>query len=151
MELKQRIVEDSKSAMKARDTARLSALRLLSAAIKQKEIDERVTLDDVGVIQVVEKLIKQRKDSAAQYAAAGRQDLAAAEQFEIEVLSAYLPQPLAPAELAALVAAAVAETGARSPADMGKVMAAIKPKLAGRADMAEVSRLVKDRLAALSR
>lgn len=149
MDLKQRIGEDIKHAMKAREAQRLSALRLLSAAIKQKEIDERVTLDDAGVLAVIEKLIKQRKDSLAQYEAAGRQDLAAAERFEIEVLSAYLPQPYSAEEIAQAVDHAIAETGARSPADMGKVMAVVKPRLSGRADMAEVSKLVKSRLSQL--
>ncbi|MCX7896885.1 MAG: GatB/YqeY domain-containing protein [Rhodocyclaceae bacterium] len=143
MDLKQRIGEDIKAAMKARESARLSALRLLSAAIKQKEVDERIALDDAGVLAVVEKLIKQRKDALAQYEAAGRADLAAAERFEIEVLSAYLPQPLSPHEIEALIADTLAEVGAQGLADMGKAMAALKPKLAGRADMAVVSQMVK--------
>jgi len=146
MSLKQRINEDMKTALKAKETARLGAIRLLLAAIKQKEVDERVELDDAGVIAVIEKLLKQRKDSIAQYEAARRQDLADAEKFEAEVLSAYMPKALAPDEVAAVVAQAVAAADAKTPADMGKVMALIKPQLAGRADMGEVSKLVKAKL-----
>ncbi len=146
MTLKQRINEDMKAALKAKDSARLSAIRLLMAAIKQKEIDERIELDDAGVISVIEKMLKQRRDAIAQYEAAKRQDLADAEKFEVEVLSGYLPQPLSKEEIAALIARAIAETGAKSPAEMGKVIAFLKPQLAGRADMSEVSRLVKTRL-----
>ena len=142
-----RILEDMKTAMKAKDSARLSAIRLLLAAVKQKEVDERVELDDNAVIAVIEKLTKQRKDSVAQYEAAGRQELAAAEQFEIAVLAAYLPEKMSAADTAAAVAAAVAETGAKGPADMGKLMAVLKPRLAGKADMADVSKLVKAALA----
>ena len=116
------------------------------AAVKQREVDERITLDDAAVISVVEKLTKQRKDSAAQYEAAGRMDLAEAEKFEITVLAAYLPEKMGADELAAAVDAAIAETGAKAPSDMGKLMAALKPRLAGKADMAEVSKLVKARL-----
>jgi len=147
MSLKTRITEDMKAAMKARESARLGAIRLLLAAIKQKEVDERGELDDAAVIAVIEKLTKQRKDSVAQYEAAGRQELADAEQFEIAVLAAYLPEKMSAADTAAAVAAAVAETGAAGPADMGKVMAVLKPRLAGKADMAEVSKLVKAALA----
>jgi hypothetical protein len=147
MTLKARITEDMKTAMKAKETARLSAIRLLLAALKQKEVDERVELDDAAVVAIIEKLTKQRKDSATQYAAAGRPELAAAEQFEIAVLAAYLPEKMSAAETAAAVAAAVAETGAKGPADMGKLMAVLKPRLAGKADMAEVSKLVKSALA----
>ena len=151
MSLKARITEDMKTAMKARETAKLSAIRLLLAAVKQKEVDERVELDDNAVIAVIEKLTKQRKDSVTQYEAAGRQELADAEKFEISVLGAYLPEKMSAADTAAAVAAAVAETGAKGeklgPADMGKLMAVLKPRLAGQADMADVSPLVKAALA----
>ncbi len=143
MTLKERITEDMKTAMRAKDTARLSAVRLLLAAIKQREVDERIQLDDAAVTAVIEKLLKQRKDSAAQYEAANRMDLADQEKFEIGVLSAYLPQPLSAEEVAALVKQALAETGAVSAKDMGKVMAWLKPRLAGRADMTAVSGQVK--------
>jgi len=143
MSLKVRINEDMKAAMKAKETARLGAIRLLMAAMKQKEVDERIELDDAGVVAVIEKMLKQRRDSIAQYEAARRQDLADAEKFEVEVLSAYMPAGLSAAEVGAIVAAAVAESGAKGPADMGKVMALVKPKIAGRADMGEVSKLVK--------
>ncbi|MDR0577925.1 MAG: GatB/YqeY domain-containing protein [Candidatus Accumulibacter sp.] len=148
MNLKERINEDMKAALRARETARLGAIRLLLAAVRQKEIDERVTLDDAAVLAVVDKMLKQRRDSIAQYRAAGRQDLVDAEQFEADVLKAYLPAGLSDAEIDAAISTAVAETGAKGPGDMGKVMAALKPRLAGRADMAEVSARVK---AALSR
>jgi uncharacterized protein YqeY len=147
MSLKERINEDMKAAMKAKETARLSAIRLLLAAVKQKEVDERIALDDAAVVAVVEKLTKQRKDSVTQYEAAGRQDLADAEKFEISVLAAYLPEKMSAEETAAAVDAAVTETGAKGPADMGKLMGVLKPRLAGKADMAEVSKLVKARLA----
>jgi uncharacterized protein YqeY len=147
MTLKARITEDMKTAMKARETARLGAIRLLLAAIKQKEVDERSELDDAAVAAVIEKLVKQRKDSIAQYEAAGRQELVDAEKAEIIVLSAYLPEKMGSDEVAAAIAAAVAETGAKGPADMGKLMGVLKPRLAGKADMAEVSRLVKAALA----
>jgi uncharacterized protein YqeY len=143
MSLKTRITDDMKTAMKAKDAPRLGAIRLLLAAIKQKEVDERCELDDAAVIAVVEKLTKQRKDSVTQYEAAGRQDLADAEKFEITVLAAYLPEKMGNAEIAAAVAAAVAETGAKGAADMGKLMAVLKPRLAGKADMGEVSKQVK--------
>ena len=147
MSLKARITEDMKSAMKAKETARLATIRLLLAAIKQKEVDERIELDDAAVNAVIEKLVKQRKDSVTQYEAAGRQDLADAEKAEITVLSAYLPEKMSNEEIAAAVAAAVAQTGASGAADMGKLMAVLKPQLAGKADMAEVSKLVKAALA----
>jgi uncharacterized protein YqeY len=146
MSLKTRINDDMKTAMKARDASRLAAIRLLMAAMKQKEVDERVDLDDVGVIAVIEKMIKQRKDSIAQYETAKRQDLADAEKFEVEVLSGYMPQALSADEVAIIVAAAMAESGARSPAEMGKVVALVKPRVAGRADMGEVSKLIRARL-----
>jgi uncharacterized protein len=146
MSLKQQITDDMKNAMRAKDSTRLGAIRLLLAAMKQREVDERIELDDAAVVAIVEKLLKQRKDSFSQYQAAGRQDLADQEAFEIEVLTAYMPQQLAAEEVAALVRQAVAETGATSPRDMGKVMAWLKPKLAGRADMNAVSGLVKGAL-----
>lgn len=148
MTLKARINEDVKAAMRARDAKTLGALRLLLAAIKQKEVDERITLDDDAIVAVIGKMLKQRRDSITQYAAAGRKDLADAEQFESELLSAYLPASLSTEELVEVVSHAIAETGAASPADMGKVMAQLRPGLAGRADMSEVSRLVKMRLVA---
>jgi len=147
MALRERLNEDMKAAMKARDPQRLGAVRLALAAVKQREIDERVTLDDAGVIAVIEKMIKQRKDSIAQYEKAARQDLADKEKFEISVIEAYLPQQLSQAEIDAIVAEAVQSTGAKGPQDMGKVMGVVKPKLAGRADMGRVSALVKARLA----
>jgi uncharacterized protein YqeY len=143
MTLKERITEDMKTALRAKDSARLAAIRLLLAAMKQKEVDERVELDDAAVTAVIEKLLKQRKDSAAQYEAANRQDLADQEKFEIGVLSAYMPQPFSAEQVAGLVQQAVAETGAAGAKDMGKVMAWLKPKLAGRADMTTVSAQVK--------
>jgi uncharacterized protein YqeY len=147
MSLKQQLSEDMKGALRAKETARLSALRLLLSAVRQKEIDERIELDDVGFVAVVEKLIKQRKDSVAQYLAAARQDLADKEQAEIEVLTAYMPQPYSEEELAALIQTALAETGAVAAKDMGKVMAWLKPRLAGRADMGTVSARIKSALA----
>ncbi len=148
MTLKERISEDMKAAMKAKETARLAAIRLLLAAIKQKEVDEQVTLEDAAIAAVIDKMLKQRKDSITQYEAAGRQDLVDAEKAEVEVLSAYKPAGLSEAEVAAAVAKAVADSGAAGAADMGKVMAILKPLLAGKADMAEVSKLVKARLSA---
>lgn len=147
MSLKARINEDMKAAMKARETARLGAIRLLLAAIKQREIDDRVELDDAGVLGVIDKMLKQRRDSISQYEAAGRQDLADAEKFEVAVLSGYMPQALSSDEIQAAVAGAVAASGATGMQDMGKVMAVLKPKLAGRADMSQVSSLVKAALA----
>ena len=147
MTLKERITEDMKAAMRAGETGKRDAIRLLLAAIKQKEVDERIVLDDAAVFAVIDKMLKQRRDSITQYEAAGRQDLADAEKFEAELLTAYMPAGLSAEEVAAAVASAVAETGATGPGDMGKVMAVLKPKLAGRADMSEVSRLVKAALA----
>ena len=147
MSLKVRITEDMKLAMKAKETARLGAIRLLLAAIKQREVDERIELDDAQVIAVIEKMLKQRKDSITQYEAAKRQDLADAEKFEVEVLTAYMPQAMSAEDVAAIIAKAVADSGAQAPADMGKVMALVKPQIAGRADMGEVSKLVKAMLA----
>jgi uncharacterized protein YqeY len=147
MTLKDRITEDMKQAMRAKDAQRLSCLRLLLAAIKQREVDERIVLDDAQVLSVIEKMIKQRQESVAQYEKGGRQDLADAEKFEIEVLKTYLPEPLSEQEVQNLIEATLAETGASSPADMGRVMNALRQKLAGRADMGKVSALVKARLA----
>ena len=146
MSLKDRITDDMKTAMKAKEAARLGAIRLLLAAIKQKEVDERIQLDDTQVTTVIEKMLKQRKDSISQYEAAGRQDLADAEKFEAGILSAYMPQAMSADEVAAIVAQAMADSGAQAPADMGKVMALVKPQIAGRADMGEVSKLVKAKL-----
>jgi hypothetical protein len=148
MTLKERVTEDMKAAMRARDAARLSAVRLLLAAMKQKEVDERVELADADVLGIIEKMVKQRRESIAQYEKAARQDLADQEKFEIGVLSAYLPQQLGEAEVAQAVAAAVAESGAAGVKDMGKVMALLKPRLAGRADMGKISALVKAKLGA---
>jgi len=147
MSLKARITDDMKTAMRAREAARLGTIRLLLAAIKQKEIDERIELDDAAVSSIVEKLIKQRRDSISQFQAAGRDDLVAAEQAELVILQAYLPEQLSVAEVEAAVAAAIAESGAASAKDMGKVMGLLKPRLAGRADMGQVSALIKARLA----
>jgi len=147
MSLRERINEDMKAAMKAKELAKLGAIRLLLAAVKQMEVDERITLDDAAVIAVAEKLTKQRKDSAAQYEAAGRMDLAEGEKFEIAVLAAYLPEKMNADKIAAAVDAVITETGAKAPSDMGKLMAVLKPRLAGKADMAEVSKLVKAKLA----
>jgi hypothetical protein len=147
MSLKARITDDMKAAMRAKEAARLGTIRLLLAAIKQREVDERTELDDAAIGGVVEKLIKQRKDSICQFEAAGRSDLVAAEQAELAVLQAYLPEQFSAAEVEAAVAAAIAEAGAASPKDMGKVMGLLKPRLAGRADMAQVSALIKAQLA----
>jgi uncharacterized protein len=147
MPLREQLNEDIKTAMKARQPDRLGTLRLMLSAIKQREVDERITLDDAGVVSVVEKMIKQRRESIAQYEKAARQDLADKEKFEIGVLEAYLPQQLSQAEIEAIVLEAVASTGAKSAADMGKVMGVVKPKVAGRADMGAVSALVKAKLA----
>ena len=146
MSLKVRINEDMKAAMRAKESARLSALRLLLGAVKQREIDERIELDDAAVLAVVDKMLKQRRDSVAQYEAAQRFDLANAERFEIDVLSAYKPAGLNADQIAAAVDEAIKATGASAAADMGKLMAVLKPQLAGKADMAEVSKLVKSRL-----
>ena len=146
MSLKAQITEDMKAAMRARDTARLSAIRLLLAAMKQREVDERIELSDADILAIIEKMLKQRRDSVTQYEAGGRQDLADVEKFEIGVLTGYMPQQLSDAEIAGEVAAAVAASGANAMQDMGKVMALLKPKLAGRADMAKVSSLVKAKL-----
>jgi uncharacterized protein YqeY len=141
--LKDRITEDMKNAMRAKDSERLGAIRLLLAACKQKEVDERVVLDDVAVISIVDKLIKQRKDSVAAYEQAARQDLADKETAEIKVLQAYLPQRLSAEEVMKEVQTIVAELGAKGPGDMGKVMGVVKTRLAGKADMGQVSAAVK--------
>jgi uncharacterized protein YqeY len=145
--LKATITEDMKAAMRAKDAQRLSAIRLLLAAIKQKEVDERKEMSDADVVAVIEKMLKQRRDSIEQYTKGGRQDLADNEQFEVTVLQGYMPQALSDAEVQAAVAAAIASTGAKGMADMGKAMAVLKPQLAGKADMGKVSALVKQKLA----
>jgi uncharacterized protein YqeY len=146
MTLKQRVQEDMKSAMRAKDAARLLVIRLLLAALKQKEVDERLELTDADVLGVIEKMLKQRRESIAQYEKAARQDLADQEKFEIGVLGGYLPQQMSEAEVAQAVAAAASEAGAGGLKDMGKVMALLKSRLAGRADMGKVSALVKAKL-----
>ena len=147
MTLKERINEDMKSAMRARQAERLSAIRMLMAAIKQREVDERIVADDPLIVGITDKLIKQRKDSLTQFEQAGRQDLADRERAEIETLSVYLPQQADAAEIEAAIEAALAQSGAVGPQDMGKVMAILKPALAGRADLSAVSAQVKARLA----
>lgn len=147
MTLKARITDDMKIAMKARDADRLATIRLLLAAMKQKEVDERIELGDADIIAVIDKMLKQRRDSVSQYDAANRQDLADRERFEMTVLSGYLPQALTDAEIDALIDAAVVSTGAAGMQDMGKVMGVLKGQMAGRADMAAVSARIKARLA----
>lgn len=147
MSLKEQITEDMKNAMRAKDAGRLGTIRLLQAAMKQKEVDERVTLDDAAVIAIVDKLIKQRKDSIAAFEGAGRQDLADKEKAEMAVLQAYLPARMSEAEIAQAVQAIVVEVGAKGPGDMGKVMGVVKTRLAGKADMGQVSAAVKSALA----
>ncbi len=147
MTLRQQLTEDMKTAMRAGDKHRLGVIRLMLAAVKQREVDERIELDDVQVLVTLEKMLKQRRDSVSQFDAAGREDLSAIERAEMQVIETYLPTKLDEAEIDALVAAAIASTGASSPRDMGKVVAAVKEKAAGRADMAIVSAKVKARLA----
>ena len=147
MTLKTRITEDMKNAMRAKETTRLSTIRMLLAAMKQREVDERIELTDTDVVAIIDKMIKQRRESIAAFDAGGRPELAAAERAEIELLQTYMPQPLPDAEIDALIATAVAGAGAGGMAAMGKVMAALKPQLAGRADMTLVSAKVKARLA----
>ena len=147
MSLKQRLTDDMKAAMKSGDKDSLGVIRLINAAIKQREVDERIELDDTAVIGVLDKMVKQRKDSVSQFEAHGREDLATIERAEILVIERYVPTKMGEAEIAAAIDAAVAETGAAGPADMGKLMAALKPKLAGQADMGLVSALVKKKLA----
>ena len=144
--LKAQIQSDMKTAMKAGDKTRLGVIRLILAAIKQREVDERIELDDSQVLAVLDKMVKQRRDSVAQYAAAGREDLAAVERFEIEVCQGYLPQPLSEAEVVALIESAIAVTGAAGMKDMSRVMAQLKPLVQGRVDMGAVSTLIKQRL-----
>jgi uncharacterized protein len=150
MSLKARLTEDMKTAMRGGDKERLGVIRLINAEIKQREVDERITLDDGQVLNVLEKMLKQRRDSFKQFDAAGRADLAAVERFEIDVVASYLPAAMDDSEVDAIIAASIAETGATSPKDMGKVIGLIRPKVAGRADMAKVSELVKARLASLT-
>ncbi|BEV73400.1 MULTISPECIES: GatB/YqeY domain-containing protein [unclassified Paludibacterium] len=147
MSLKARIQDDMKAAMKARETERLAAIRLLMAAMKQKEVDERIELDDAAILAVIDKMCKQLRDSISQYEAAGRMDLVEKERFELETLTTYLPQQLSEAEIDALIEAAVQQSGAASMQDMGKVMGLLKPQMAGRADMGAVSARIKARLA----
>mgnify|MGYP003582577914 FL=1 len=147
MSLKQRLTDDMKAAMKAGDKDSLGVIRLINAAIKQREVDERIELDDAAVLAVLDKMVKQRKDSVSQYEAAAREDLAAIERAEIVVIERYLPAKLDEASILAAIDAAIAQTGAAGPADMGKLMGVLKPQLAGQADMGQVSVLVKQRLA----
>ncbi|MCX2893097.1 GatB/YqeY domain-containing protein [Stenotrophomonas lactitubi] len=147
MSMKQQLAEDMKAAMKGGEKHKLGVIRLINAAIKQKEVDERIELDDTAVIAVLDKMVKQRKDSVSQFEAANREDLAEIERAEIVVIEAYLPAKMGEAEIVAAIQAAIAETGASSAADMGKLMGALKPKLAGQADMGLVSKLVKQQLA----
>ncbi len=146
MSLKQQISEDMKNAMRAKDSVRLGAIRLLQAAIKQREVDERIDLDDAAVVAVIEKMLKQRRDSIAAYESANRTDLADVEKFEVSVLQTYLPQQLTEEEIKVILEKVVTDTGAEGVKDMGKVMAAIKPLVAGKADMGKISGLIKVRL-----
>ena len=146
MTLKTQLTDDMKAAMKGGDKARLGVIRLINAAIKQKEVDERIELDDAQVLAVLEKMVKQRKDSISQYDAAGRDDLAAVERAEMAVIEHYLPAKMGEAEIVDAIDAAIRSTGASGPADMGKLMGVLKPALAGKADMGDVSKLVKQRL-----
>ncbi|PJK08789.1 glutamyl-tRNA amidotransferase [Lysobacteraceae bacterium NML95-0200] len=147
MSLKTRLVDDMKAAMKSGDKARLAVIRLINAAIKQKEVDERVELDDTAVLAVLEKMVKQRRDSISQYEAANREDLAQVERDELVIIDAYLPEKLGEDAINAAIEAAIAQTGATSPADIGKLMGVLKPQLAGQADMGLISKLIKARLA----
>jgi len=147
MSLKQQISDDMKSAMRAKETARLGTIRLLLSAMKQREVDERIELTDADIVAIIEKMIKQRRESITQFEAGGRQELADAEKAEIVVLQVYMPQQMSEAEVAAAVEEAIAASGAKSPQEMGKVIGLLKPKLAGRADMGKVSALVKAKLA----
>jgi uncharacterized protein YqeY len=146
LSIKDRLQEDIKAAMRAKEAERLTTLRLVTAAIKQKEVDERIVLDDAAVLSVLEKMIKQRKDSISQFAAGNRQDLVAKEQAELDILAAYMPEQMSEADLDAAIAAAIAESGASGPQAMGKAMALLKPRLAGKADMGQVSQRLKARL-----
>jgi uncharacterized protein YqeY len=149
MTLKAKLVEDMKTAMKSGERERLGVIRLINAAIKQREVDERIVLDDPAVLAILEKMLKQRRDSISQFEAAGRTDLADIEKFEVGVIQQYLPAQLSEAEVEAAVAAAISESGATSAKDMGKVMGLVKPKVAGRTDMGKLSEVVKAKLAAL--
>jgi len=146
MSLKQQISDDMKNAMRAKETARLGAIRLLLAAMKQREVDERIELTDADVVSIIEKMLKQRRDSISQYKTANRQDLVDVEEFEVSILQTYMPQQLSEAEIVSAIAEAIASTGAAGPQDMGKVMGVVKAKLAGRADMGKVSGLIKAQL-----
>ena len=146
MTLKQQLVDDMKAAMKSGDKVRLGVIRLINAAIKQREVDERIELDDPAVLAVLEKMVKQRRDSISQYDAAGRLDLSRIERDEMAIIEHYLPAKMGEAEVVDAIDLAMAESGATTPADMGKLMAVLKPRLAGRADMGDVSKLVKARL-----
>lgn len=148
MSLKARITEDMKNAMRAKDSARLGAIRLLQSAIKQREVDERIELDDMQVIEAIEKMLKQRRDSISQYEAANRHDLADVEKFEVTVLQEYLPLALTDDEVGAILEQVIAETGAAGIKDMSKVMTAVKPLVVGRADMGKISGFIKTRLSA---
>ena len=147
MSLKQRLTDDMKAAMKAGEKERLGTIRLMNAAIKQKEVDERIEVDDTQVLAILERMMKQRKDSVSQFEAANREDLAVIERAEMVIIEQYLPAKLGEAAVLAVIDAVIAEVGASGPADMGQVMGAVKPKLAGQADMGEVSKLIKQRLA----
>jgi len=147
MSLKNRITEEMKAAMRAREAARLSTIRLLLAAIKQREVDERIELADADIVNIIDRMIKQRRESIAAFDAGGRPDLSASERAEIELLQAYMPSPLTAAEVDAIIEVALAQAGAPGPAAMGRVMSALRPQLAGRADMTEVAAKVKARLA----
>jgi hypothetical protein len=144
--LKAQITEDMKAAMRAKETARLGAIRLLLSAMKQREVDERIELTDADVVSIIEKMLKQRRDSISQYKTANRQDLVDVEEFEVSILQTYMPQQLSEAEIVSAIAEAIASTGAAGPQDMGKVMGVVKAKLAGRADMGKVSGLIKAQL-----
>ncbi len=146
MSLKERLIEDMKTAMKGGDKARLGTIRLVNAAIKQREVDERIALDDTQVLAVIDKMLKQRRDSITQFRAANREDLAAQEEFEVGVLQDYQPAQLSAEEIDAIVAKAIVDSGATSAKDMGKVVGLVKPQVAGRADMGQVSGLVKQKL-----
>ncbi|HEY6985077.1 MAG TPA: GatB/YqeY domain-containing protein [Rhodanobacteraceae bacterium] len=146
MPLKQQITEDMKTAMKSGDKERLGVIRLILAAIKQREVDERIVLDDAQVLAVIEKMIKQRRDSIAQFKAAAREDLVAKEEFEVRVIQGYMPEQLGDAEIDAIIAKAIADAGAAGPKDMGKVIGLVRPQVAGRADMGAVSQHVKAKL-----
>ncbi|MFI4969710.1 MAG: GatB/YqeY domain-containing protein [Lysobacterales bacterium] len=146
MSLKERLIEDMKAAMKGGEKERLGVIRLINAAIKQREVDERIQLDDTQVLAAIEKMLKQRRDSISQFRAAGREDLAVIEEFEVGVIQGYLPAQLSAAEIDAIIARAIADSGAAGPKDMGKVIGLVKPQVAGRADMGALSQLVKTRL-----